>query len=77
MVGGATGGQDAGSYSMARAAAELLEDISDIDSSRTVKTYHDSSATLSYEIADTILRYDRFFCARGKWGLTPIIDLKI
>lgn len=51
MVGGATGGQDAGSYSMARAAAELLEDISDIDSSRAVKTYHDGSATLSYEIA--------------------------
>lgn len=49
MVGGATGGQDAGSYSMARAAAELLEDISDIDSSRAVKTYHDGSATLSYE----------------------------
>ena len=55
MVGGATGGQDAGSYSMACAAAELLEDISDIDSSRAVKTYHDGSATLSYEMrADTI-----------------------
>ena len=64
MVGGATGGQDAGSYSMARAAAELLEDISDIDSSRTVKTYHDGSATLSYEIAR--IRYDRFFLCSGK-----------